>query len=111
MLFVDFYGPADVYAQSRGAIQAELGRLFRVGEADVVVRRFQVESTRADVELWVEISSDEELYRFGERIAAGLSGAVHRTTPLDVWVMFRVVPLAQAFLNGEPRSRGIEAFE
>jgi hypothetical protein len=111
MLFVDFYGPSDVYEGSRAAIQAELGRLFRVGADEVVVRRFQIESTRDDIELWVEVSTDEELYRNGRRVAGALAESVRRVSSRDVWVMFRVVPLAQAFLNGEPRSRGIEAFE
>jgi|GEM_PF-4989633 hypothetical protein len=109
MLFVDFYGPADVYQATRAAVQEEIGRAFRTGPDSVVVRRFVVEGGRPDVELWVELSSDEEVYRYGRRIAREVSRVVRDACALDVWVMFRVVPLAHAFLNGEPRARGVEA--
>ena len=59
---------------------------------------------------WVDRPSEGILQTYGLMYTA-LSEAVRQTTSLDVWVMFRVVPLAQAFLNGEPRSRGSEAFE
>jgi hypothetical protein len=39
------------------------------------------------------------------QISEGLGGAQ------DVWVMYRVVPLSHAFLNGEPRGRGTPTFD
>lgn len=111
MLFVDFFGPAEVFARTQRAIQEQVGRVFHTGEIGVVVRRFEVDEPRPEVEVWIEVSSEEQIYRFGRRIAAEISRVVRDQFDMDVWVMFRVVPLAHAFLNGEPRARGVEAFE
>jgi hypothetical protein len=105
MLFVDFYGPADVFAATAEAVRAEVAAVFRTPAADVVLRRIVAESAYPGVEVWIELSSDEQLYRYGRRLAADVSAAIRATHAIDVWVLFRVVPLAHAFLNGEPRRR------
>jgi hypothetical protein len=111
MLFVDYYGPEDVYDRAHASLQTQVGRVFRLPAELVAVRRFPVQGGRDEVELWVEVSSDEQVYRFGNRLAAELTRAVREHTNVDVWVMYRIVPLANAFLNGEPRARAVEAFE
>src|SRR5581483_9173621 len=104
MLFVDFLGPSAVYEATRTAIQERIGRVFHVGPESVVVRRFVVEGGRPEIELWVEVASEEEIYRYGRRISRELSDVIRGSSAENVWVMFRVVPLAYAFLNGEPRA-------
>ena len=111
MLFVDFYGPADLFAATCPAIQARVGAVFRTPPANIVVRRIATESDYAGVEVWIELSSDEQLYRYGRRLATEVSEAVRATQPVDVWVLFRVVPLAHAFLNGAPRRRDASPLE
>ena len=105
MLFVDFYGPAELFAATRPAIQQRVGAVFRTPADNVVVRRIVVETDYAGVELWIELSSDEQLYRYGRQLAAEVGEAIRAEQPVDVWVLFRVVPLAHAFLNGVPRRR------
>ena len=105
MLFVDFYGPAEVYAATRTAIQERVAAAFRTPPVSVVVRRIVAETEYPGVEVWIELSSEEQLYRYGSRLAADVSEAIRATHALDVWVLFRVVPLAHAFLNGAPRRR------
>jgi hypothetical protein len=105
MLFVDFFGPADVFAATCAVIQERVAATFRTPPADVVLRRIVAESQYTGVEVWIELSSDEQLYRYGRRLAADVSDAIRATQPVDVWVLFRVVPLAHAFLNGAPRRR------
>ncbi|HZR97330.1 MAG TPA: hypothetical protein VFE37_01410 [Chloroflexota bacterium] len=105
MLFVEFYGPADTFAATCGAIQERIAAVFRTPAADVIVRRIVAESAYPGVEVWIELSSDEQLYRYGRRLAADVSEAIRATQAVDVWVLFRIVPLAYAFLNGTPRRR------
>jgi hypothetical protein len=105
MLFVDFYGPTEVFAATRAAIQERVATAFRTPPGSVVLRRIVAESEYPGVEVWIELSSEEQLYRYGRRLAADVSEAVRATHPLDVWVLFRIVPLAHAFLNGTPRRR------
>jgi hypothetical protein len=111
MLFVDFLGPIDLFRATAESIREQVASAFHTTPDSVVVRRYEVESTSADVELWVEVSSEEQIYRYGRRLAAGMSGVVREAGKVDVWVMFKVVPLSYAFLNGEPRARSIEGFE
>jgi hypothetical protein len=76
------------------------------------VRRIVTEDTGDDVELWVELSTDEQLYRLGRPIAQRVSSALRPDgAGPDVWVMFRVVPLSNAFLNGVGRGRGTPTFD
>ncbi len=112
MIFVDYLGPAARFKQVRAAVAAEVGAALRTPPEQVVVRRLVTEDDRDAVELWVELSSDEQLYRLGRDLARRVSDAVRKDGGADqVWVMFRVVPLSNAFLNGEPRGRGIPTFE
>lgn len=105
MLFVDFYGPADIFAATRAAIQERVAATFRTPSDTVILRRIAAESEYPGVEVWIELSTEEQLYRYGRRLATDVSDAIRVTHPLDVWVLFRVVPLAHAFLNGAPRRR------
>jgi hypothetical protein len=105
MQFVDYYGPADLFAATWRPIRERVAAVFRAPVDQVVVRRFAVESEYPGVEVWIEVSAEEQLYRYGGRLAREISEAVRAVQPVDVWVMFRVVPLAHAFLNGAPRRR------
>jgi hypothetical protein len=105
VLFVDYLGPADLFQAARGAIQERVAAALRTPPRDVVVRRLVVESDYSGVEVWVEVSSDEQLVRHGRRLAQEVSSAIRAAREVDVWVMFRVVPLDHAFLNGAPRRR------
>jgi hypothetical protein len=85
---------------------------LRVPREQVVVRRLVTEGGVDEIELWVELSSDEQLYRLGQQIAQRVSAGLRADGPTDdVWVMYRVVPLSHAFLNGEPRGRGTPSFD
>ncbi|HLH26436.1 MAG TPA: hypothetical protein VK066_28280 [Chloroflexota bacterium] len=105
MLFVDFYGSAEVFRATMAGIQAHVAAAFRTPPANVVVRRIVAESDYPGVEVWIELSSEEQLYRYGGRLAAEISAVIRAAAPVDVWVLFRLVPLAHAFLNGTPRRR------
>ena len=106
MILVDFYGAPETFADARDPVRLELSRLLRVRPESVVVRRIAVEGGPDEIELWVELSSEEQVYRRGREIAAALSNVVRAASSADVWVMFRIVPLSHAFLNGLPRARG-----
>jgi len=105
VLFVEFLGPAPLYEETRQAVQQRVAGALRVPAGNVVLRRWPVESDYEGVEVWVEVSSEEQLYRYGRRLAEEISSAIRAARPVDVWVMFRVVTLDHAFLNGIPRSR------
>jgi hypothetical protein len=109
VIFVDYLGPAEQLERVREVVTREVAAAMRVPAGQVVVRRVLTDSADQAIELWVELSSDEQLYRLGQRMARqiseGLGGAQ------DVWVMYRVVPLSHAFLNGEPRGRGTPTFD
>lgn len=111
MIFVDFYGPAQVYHSARKSVQETLAQVFRTRVDNVVVRRFPVETERDEVELWVELSSEEQLYRLGHEIARKTVDALRPHWTGDIWTMYRVVPLTNAYLNGQPRGRGTATFE
>jgi hypothetical protein len=97
----------------REVVAREVGAAMRVPPGQVVVRRFVTEDDGRAVELWIELSSDEQLYRLGQRIARQVSEGLRADDdgPDQVWVMYRVVPLSHAFLNGEPRGRGTPSFD
>jgi hypothetical protein len=112
MIFVDYLGPAERLAEVRGVVEREVGAAIRVPTTDVIVRHVLVADPRDEIELWVELSSDEQLYRLGRRIARSVADGLRPGgTGPDVWVMYRIVPLSHAFLNGETRSRGAASFE
>jgi hypothetical protein len=85
---------------------------MRVPLEQVAVRRMVTDDERDEVELWVELSTDEQLYRHGRQIAQRISAGLRpdESGP-PVWVMYRVVPLSHAFLNGEARGRGTATFD
>jgi hypothetical protein len=112
MIFVDYLGPAERYDGAREVARREVAAAMRVPPEQVSVRRIVTEDTGDDVELWVELSTDEQLYRLGRPIAQRVSSALRPDgTGPDVWVMFRVVPLSNAFLNGVGRGRGTPTFD
>ena len=112
MIFVDYLGPGERFGRAREVVTREVAAVLRVPETSVSVRRIVTEDDSHDVELWIELSSDEQLYRLGQRLARGISSAL-KMDEADghVWVMYRVVPLSNAFLDGEPRGRGTASFD
>jgi hypothetical protein len=112
MIFVDFVGPEELFEAVRSVVPPEVAGAMRVPSSQVAVRRVLTEGQGADVELWVELSSEEQLYRYGQAIAQRTSAALKgRVGNANVWVMYRVVPRSHAYLNGEPRGRGVASFE
>ena len=112
MIFVDYLGPADRLPQVREVVAREVGAVMRMPTDQIAVRRIVTEDDCGEVELWIELSTDEQLYRFGRQIAQRIStGLRPEERGPRVWVMYRVVPLSHAFLNGEPRGRGTATFE
>ncbi len=112
MIFVDYLGPADRMPRVAEVVRREVSAAMRVGPSLVTVRRIVTEDERDEIELWIELSTDEQLYRFGRQIAQQISGALSADGEgPPVWVMYRVVPLSHAFLNGHPRGRGTTSFE
>ena len=107
MIYVDYFGGASRLGQVREVVSREVAAALRVGTDQVAVRRLATDDTRDEIELWVELSTDEQLYRLGRQLAQRISAGLR---PDDigpnVWVMYRVVPLSHAFLNGEARGRG-----
>jgi hypothetical protein len=112
MIFVDYLGPADELPRVREVVRREVGAALRVPPEQVSVRRLVTEDSGDEIELWVELSTDEQLYRLGrdiaQRVSAGLRPGGEGP---DVWVMYRVVPLSHAFLNGQGRGRGTPTFD
>jgi hypothetical protein len=112
MIFVDYLGPAARFAAVREVVSREVAAAMRVPSDQVFVRRIVTEDGRDEVELWIELSTDEQLYRLGRPIAQRVSDGLRPDgAGPDVWVMFRVVPLSHAFLNGVVRARGAPSFD
>jgi hypothetical protein len=112
MIFVDYLGPAERLPQVQTVVGREVGAAMRVKADQVAVRRIVTDDDRDEVELWIELSTDEQLYRLGRLIAQRISGGLRPDgIGPEVWVMYRVVPLSHAFLNGEARGRGTATFE
>ncbi|MBI2755672.1 MAG: hypothetical protein HYX52_03080 [Chloroflexi bacterium] len=112
MIFVDYLGPAALYQQARGAVAACVATALRSPVDQVSVRRIVTEDGGGDAEVWIELSTEEQLYRVGE----GLAKSIHEALSVafaggQVWVMYRIVPRSHAFLNGSPRHRGTAGFE
>jgi len=106
VIFAEFYGADALYSSLHRTIGARIAEALRARPEDVVVRRVPTESHYAGTEIWVELSSDEQLAQFGRDIATRITAVVRQETEDDVWVLFRIVPLSHVFLNGEPRRRG-----
>jgi hypothetical protein len=112
MIFVDYLGPSSRLAEVSEVVRREVAATLRVPSAQVAVRRMLTEEEGDEVELWVELSTDEQLYRIGRRLAQRISADLRpEGAGPNVWVMYRVVPLSHAFLNGEPRGRGTPGLE
>jgi hypothetical protein len=112
MIFVDYLGAAPRLGHVREVVAREVAAALRVGVDQVVVRRLATDADDEAIELWIELSSDEQLYRLGRQLAQRISAALRpEGEGPDVWVMYRVVPLSHAFLNGEPRGRGTATLE
>jgi len=108
VIFVDYFGASSRLRDVRQVVKREVGKALRVGPEQVVVRGVAIDDEeREEIELWIELSTDEQLYRLGRQLAQAISASLRpeRSGP-NVWVMYRVVPLSHAFLNGEARSRG-----
>jgi hypothetical protein len=112
MIFVDYLGRADRLRQVSEVVSREVGAVMRMRPDLVAVRRIVTDDERDEIELWIELSTDEQLYRLGRQIAERISAALRPDdSGPEVWVMYRVVPLNHAFLNGEPRGRGTAALD
>jgi hypothetical protein len=112
MIFVDYLGRPERLGQVREVVRREVASVLRVSPEGVCVRRFATDDDRDEIELWVELSSDEQLYRVGRVLASRISAGLRADdNGPSVWVMYRVVPLSHAFLNGEPRGRGTATLE
>jgi hypothetical protein len=112
MIFVDYLGPEARLPRVRDVVRREVGAALRVPADQVDVRHLLTANPRDEVELWIELSSEEQLYRLGRRIAEQISAGLRSDgNDPDVWVMYRVVPLTHAFLNGQSRSRGLPTLE
>lgn len=113
MIFVDYLGSADRLAQVREVVKREVAASLRVPADQVAVRRVVTEEEGDDeIELWIELSTDEQLYRLGRQLAQRISAGLRPdASGPNVWVMYRVVPLSHAFLNGDQRGRGTASLE
>jgi hypothetical protein len=105
MYYVDYLGPPDLFEQLREPLRRDLAAVVRTDPAGVRIRRLASDPPYSEIELWVELSTEEQLIRLSRDIASRLSATARAASDLDVWVMFRIVPLSQAFLNGSPRGR------
>ena len=106
MIFAEFYGPTTLFAETMSHMEARIAAVLHARPDDVVIRRAESESDYSGVEIWIELSSEEQLARHGRDLARELSTVVRAQAQVDVWVLFRIVPLDRVFLNGEPRARG-----
>jgi hypothetical protein len=112
MIFVDYLGSASRLAEVSEVVRREVAAALRLPPAQVAIRRMLTEDDRDEVELWVELSTDEQLYRLGRQLAQRISAGLRPDgAGPNVWVMYRVVPLSHAFLNGEARGRGTAGLE
>jgi hypothetical protein len=112
MIFVDYLGSTERLPQVSDVVKREVGLAMRVRPDQVAVRRIATDDERDEVELWVELSTDEQLYRLGRHLAQRISAGLRPDgVGPEVWVMYRVVPHSNAFLNGEARGRGAATFE
>lgn len=112
MIFVDYLGAPARLAQVREVVTREVGAALRLPPGQVTVRRFATDDMADAIELWIELSTDEQLYRLGRDIAERITRALRPDGEgPNVWVMYRVVPLSHAFLNGEQRGRGTASLD
>lgn len=112
MIFVDVLCDSRSFQASARAVPDAVAAVLRIPPSQVAVRRIAIEGGPPGTELRVELSSEEQLYRFGAELARQITEALRQAgVEGDVWVMFRIVPLNRAFLNGERRGRGMAVME
>jgi hypothetical protein len=111
VIFSDFYGPPGIFANAMVPLQDAIAGVFRARSEDVVIRRLEADSDYPAIEVWIELSSEEQLARHGRDLARAVTAALRSDSAIDVWVLFRVVPLSHVYLNGEPRARGLGSVE
>ncbi len=111
MIFAEFYGPTSLFAAALAGMEQRIASVMRARPADIVIRRIEAEDDYPGIEIWVELSSEEQLARHGRELARGLTEVIRSHLEADVWVLFRVVPLDRVYLNGEPRRRGFASSE
>ena len=106
MIFGEFYGQPSLFMETLPALEQRIAAVLRARPEDVVLRRAEVESDYEGTEIWIELSSDDQLARHGRELAQQITQVVQGRVEGDVWVLYRIVPLNRVFLNGEPRQRG-----
>jgi len=106
VIFAEFYGSPSLFADTLATLETRIAAVLNARPEDVVIRRVEAESDYPGAEVWIELSSEEQLVRHGRELAQQISTAVRAHGEGDVWVLFRIVPLDRVFLNGEPRRRG-----
>src|SRR5579884_3718401 len=111
MIFAEFYGPTSTFAEALATIEERIAAVMHARPEDVVVRRIEAESDYAGAEIWIELSSEEQLARHGRELAEQVTRAIRAKVDSDVWVLFRIVPLDRVYLNGEARRRGLPSLE
>jgi len=106
VIFAEFYGSPSLFADTLAVLENRIAGVLNARPEDVVIRRVEAESDYPGTEVWVELSSDEQLARHGKDLAQQITAAIRSHSDGNVWVLFRIVPLDRVFLNGEPRRRG-----
>jgi hypothetical protein len=106
MIFGEFYGQASLYADTITQLEQRIAGVLRARPDDVVVRHIAAESDYEGTEMWIELSSEEQLVRHGRELAQQITSVIRAKVESDVWVLYRIVPLDRVYLNGEPRRRG-----
>ena len=111
MIFAEFYGPSSLFADTLSTIEERIAAVMHARREDVVVRRIEAESDYSGTEIWIELSSEEQLARHAAELSQQVTAAVRLKIDTDVWVLFRIVPLNYVYLNGQPRRRGLAGLE
>jgi len=107
MIFAEFYGQQSLYADTISQLEQRIAAVFRARPEDVVVRHVAAESDYEGTEIWVELSSEDQLARHGRDLANAITQVLRTKVESDVWVLYRIVPLDRVYLNGVPRRRGV----
>jgi hypothetical protein len=106
VIFAEFYGSPSIFADTLAALESRIARVLNARPEDVVIRRVEAESDYEGTEIWIELSSEEQLVRHGKELAQQVSDAIRAHFETNVWVLFRILPLDRVYLNGQPRGRG-----
>ncbi|MBV9131228.1 MAG: hypothetical protein JO318_00930, partial [Chloroflexi bacterium] len=76
MIFVDYIGAPARLGQVREVVAREVAAALRIPAGQVAVRRISTDSDADEVELWVELSTEEQLYRTGRQLAQRISSGL-----------------------------------